>query len=109
MANIIDQHKRKRSNANKDPYPHPKASRRFLDNLVIWLGIGNIIATIPQVFQIFSTQDASGVSAMSWGYYTIFYAVLSVYGIVHKEKPLIITYLGGVVLFAVIFVGALIY
>ena len=109
MPYIIDQHKRRRTKSKKDPFPHPSRSRRFLDSIVIWLGIGNIIATLPQVIQIFANEDASGVSSISWGYYTFFYVILTIYGIVHKEPPLIVTYAGGTVLFAIIFIGTLIY
>lgn len=106
MPLIIHQHKRQ---IKEDSFPSKKPAKRFLDNLVIWLGIGNIIATLPQVIQIFANEDASGVSSISWGYYTVFYTVLVIYGIVYKAKPLIITYSGGVILFAIIFVGSLIY
>jgi uncharacterized protein with PQ loop repeat len=109
VAYIVDQHKRKRAKSKKDPFPHPSRGRRFLDTAVIWLGIGNIIATLPQVIEIFANKDASGVSSISWGYYTFFYIILTFYGVVHKEKPLIITYAGGTVLFAVIFAGSLLY
>lgn len=67
------------------------------------------VATLPQVYQIYSTQNAEGVSALSWGYYTLFYLILLTYGFVHKETPIILTYSLCVILFAMIFVGAIIY
>lgn len=81
----------------------------FFDKIIILLGICNIIATLPQVIQIWVSQDASGISLVSWGYYSFFACMLLIYGIIHKEKPIIINYTGGTILFTLVWLGAFIY
>ena len=102
------QHIRKRI-SNKQPFPHPVRWKRFLDGAVIILGFVNIIATVPQILEIWVGKDATGVSAISWAYYTFFSAVLLLYGYVHHERPIIITYLAGTIMYAIVFIGAIIY
>ncbi len=71
----------------------------LFDHLVVAMGVINLFATMPQVYTIWHNQDASGVSSLSWGYYSVFSAVLLFYGIVHREKPIIATYAGAAVLY----------
>lgn len=110
MANAHHhKHKRKRIYKYREKYPSTKRRIRVLDLLVTWLGFGMAAATIPQVYVIFANKNAVGVSEISWGYYTLFYAVFLSYGFAHKEKPIIIVYSFCLVLYASIFIGALIY
>lgn len=82
---------------------------RFFDRLVVAMGALNLAATLPQVYAIWAGKNAAGVSELSWGYYSLFSLILFMYGIVHKEKPIVVTYTGSVVLYTVVFIGALIY
>jgi len=92
-----------------NPYPHPVLWKRILDKLVIALGITSFFATIPQAWEIWINGNASGVSLISWSFYTFQAFVLLTYGLVHKEKPIIFTYVGNAFLFALIAIGAAIY
>jgi len=93
-------HKRKRSK---------KQRIKFFDRFIEVLGILNVAATLPQALVIWTEQSAAGVSSISWGYYTVFSAALLIYGLVHRAKPIIITYIGSTILYFVIFVGSLVY
>lgn len=73
------------------------------------MGILNLFATMPQVYSIWHGKDAAGVSTLSWGYYTVFTAVLLLYGWVHGAKPIIAIYAGSVILYGAIFIGSIIY
>lgn len=97
------QHRRKRKGEVA------KGRIKLLDKAVVVFGFLNVFATLPQVLTIYTHQAASGVSAFSWGYYTLFSALLLIYGFVHKEKPIIITYLGSSILYMLIFIGSLLY
>lgn len=81
----------------------------MLDKLVVVFGFLNGLATVPQVLEIWVGKDASGVSLFSWSYYVLFAALLLAYGIVHKEKPIIMTYSIGVVMYLAIVIGIIIY
>ncbi|MBL8159089.1 hypothetical protein JNJ66_01395 [Candidatus Saccharibacteria bacterium] len=81
----------------------------LLDKAIIVLGLLNTVATLPQVLQIWIGRDASGVSLFSWAYYVVFAVLLLIYGIAHREKPIIVTYSGGVVCYSLIVVGIVLY
>ena len=100
----VHHHIHKRTRKNKS-----SKLTNFFDRLVVLMGIVNLFATMPQVLEVWQGKDASGVSTLSWGYYSLFSAVLLLYGIVHREKPIIVTYVGAVILYAAVFVGSIVY
>ncbi len=65
--------------------------------------------TLPQVFKIWIGQNASGVSVISWLGYLIAAWFWLLYGFIHKEKPIIVTYLTWTVLVVMVIVGTLLY
>lgn len=79
------------------------------DKLIVILGLVNVIATIPQITQIWQNQDASGVSLVTWAYYVIFTAILLVYAISIKAKPMIIMYTGNTIVYTLVLVGVIIF
>ena len=102
-------HKRKRGIVKNSPYPHPDPRVQFLDKLILVVAVLYPLMTLPQIYKIWTTHDASGVSLPTWVLYTVFTIPFLIYGIVHKEKPLIIMYslwllvyigvLGGIILY----------
>lgn len=97
---------RKRIHKKKQKYPHPNPAIASFDRFIIILGFVNIIATLPQVLQVWLYEDSSGISIMSWAYYSFFAFMLLGYGIIHREKPIIINYAGGSVLYTLVLIGA---
>ena len=100
---------RKRIHTKKEKYPHSDKSIAMFDRFIIALGIFNIFATLPQLLEIWINKDATGVSFVTWAYYTFFSAMFIVYGVLHKEKPIIVNYSLVVVLYLGITIGALLY
>ncbi len=84
-------HIRKRIQIQNQQYPHPNRGIRLLDHMIIAIAILGPIATLPQLLRILDTQDSSGLSFLTWSGYLIFSAIWLIYGIVHHEKPIIIT------------------
>lgn len=64
----------------------------ILDKTLIALAIIGPGMTIPQIFKIFYYQNAEGVSLISWTLWAIQDIPWIIYGVVHKEKPIIIAY-----------------
>ena len=83
-------HLRKRIHQNLEQYPHPDKWKNFLDKLIYLVGVSGPIMTLPQLYKIWIEQNASGVSLVSWSWYLIIAFIWSLYGIVHKEKPIIV-------------------
>ena len=103
-------HKRKRvSLTGYEPYPSRKSFRRFLDKFAYVIGALGIILTIPQILKIWVGQDATGVSVIAWIGYMITSSFWLTYAIVHKEKPLIITYSLWILVKLPIVIGTIIY
>lgn len=67
------------------------------------------MATLPQVFQIYQSKDVSGVSALSWGGYFLGSFVWLGYGLLHKEKPIIVSNLLFSIFTFLIVLGTIIY
>jgi uncharacterized protein with PQ loop repeat len=108
-AGLHHHHVRKRKHLKHEPYPHPQKFKRSIDRIIYVAGIVGPVMTIPQLSKIWIEKNASGVSALSWATYLIIAIFWLIYGIVHKEKPIIFTYAIWIVLEAFIVVGTLLY
>jgi len=64
---------------------------------------------IPQIYKIFSTQNATGVSLISFSMFAIMEIPWIIYGIIHKAKPIVITYTLWLITNLVIVAGILMY
>ncbi len=95
----------------------PSEYKRFLlydwrarfDKLIVVFGLVNVAATIPQITQLWQARDSSGVSVITWSYYVVFTAMLLVYSITIKSKPMIIMYTGNTIVYIVVLVSAIIF
>lgn len=102
-------HIRKRVHRNLEKYPHPKKFKRGLDRFIIFFAPVAPLMTVPQIFDIWKSGDASGVSSVSWSMYTINSIVWLLYGVAHKEKILIYTYILWIIANLTVVIGSLIY
>ncbi|MDP2683900.1 MAG: PQ-loop domain-containing transporter [bacterium] len=107
---IFHLHKRKRIHLpHLEDFPSKKKWKRYLDTIIYAAGIAGPVLVIPQAYEIFVNKDASGVSIPSWIGFTLLAVIWLIYGIAHKEKPLILMYTGLVIMNALVFIGAIIY
>ncbi len=90
-------------------YPAESDFVRWYDKLMIIVALVHPLVTIPQVFKVYAFKTASGLSIWSWAGYFIFTIPWLIYGLIHKEKPLIITYILLFLLNLSVLVGILIY
>lgn len=90
---------------------HPHKGKRNnhtrLDSLVSFVAVVSPIMTLPQVYLIYSTQNAEGVSAFSWIAYVATSLIWLLYGLAHHEKPIVINSAIGAGLSSLIAVGAI--
>lgn len=101
--------KRKHIHLKKQHYPSKDPFKRFLDNAVYIIIIIGILFTLPQVLKIWIGKDATGVSAISWAAYAFTSTYWLIYGIAHKEKPIIVNSAIWIALDMLIIIGTLIY
>jgi uncharacterized protein with PQ loop repeat len=90
-------------------YPHSKKWIRFLDKFLLVVAVVGPLLVLPQILKIYVGQNASGVSALSWGLLALFNIPWIVYGVVHKDKPITLGYSIWFVVNIIVVVGALIY
>ena len=102
-------HKRKRVHLKLEKYPHPDKSKRFMDKAIYVIGVLGPILTLPQIYKIWIEKNATGVSIISWSAYLLIAFFWVIYGFMHKEKPIILTYLTWIVIHAFVVIGIAMY
>lgn len=101
---------RKKFYKNKyQPYPHPDRFKRVVDYLVYAVTIFVPTMTALQASKIWLEKDAEGISIVTWGGFASANVVWILYGILHKEKPLIFMYISLFIFNVSIVIGAILY
>lgn len=93
---------------------HAKKSRHiysdtFIDKAVYVAAFVEPASTIPQVVTIYTQKTAAGISMISWVAYLTFSILWLWYGIVHKQKALIVAYVLFATTEVLVLFGALLY
>lgn len=102
-------HRRKRGAQALEPYPSPRLGVWLLDKVAIAAGIIGPVMTIPQIWQIFYFHSAMGVSALSWAAFAFLDIPFILYGIVHKNGLILVTYTLWVIANIAVTAGAIMY
>ncbi|MDO8576381.1 MAG: PQ-loop domain-containing transporter [bacterium] len=102
-------HIRKRISQSLEPYPARSPWMRLLDKAIFGAGVIGPIFSIPQIVLIYSSQDATGISAVSWFGWAALDIVWILYGLVHKEPPIVMTYTFWFIINLTVAFGAILY
>jgi|SRR3989344_7237364 len=102
-------HLRKRISKGLEPYPARSSGKRILDKIVLAAGIIGPAMSIPQIVLIYSTKNASGIEPISWVSWAILNIPWILYGLAHKEPPIVMTYSLWLVCNMLIFIGGILY
>ena len=100
---------RKRRSHTLEPYPARTVWKRWLDRAVYAVGVIGPIMSLPQILLIYGGRNAAGVAPESWLMWALLDIPWIIYGFVHREYPIVITYTLWLVCNSLIFVGALLY
>lgn len=93
-------------------YKPPKKAREgkhFLDRLIYVIALIAPLMTIPQMLEVLLQHKTQGVSLSTWGAYAGVSGLWVLYGLQHKEKPIILTNLLLFIFDTSIVVGVLLY
>jgi len=82
---------------------------KALNFVITIVATASPLITLPQLFDIYIGKNASGVSGITWLAYIFTSAIWLTYGVIHKEKIILVNGMLGVILGALIFLGTLIY
>ncbi len=102
-------HKRKIKHKELQEYPHPNKLKRFFDSSIYIIGcLGPMFGSI-QSYKIYSNKSASDISLIAFGFNSFANIWWIIYGILHKEKPIIMVNILWVIVNLSIVTGVLIY
>jgi MtN3 and saliva related transmembrane protein len=102
-------HLRKRLHERLEPFPHPDALKRGLDKVMFFIAIAGPLATLPQVYQVFMTKDAKGLSLITWLVWTALSCLWALYGYLHKEVPILVSNIIYIVLQSAVVIAIIMY
>lgn len=108
MANE-EQYIQKPNNAEREAVlPNPRDTS-LLYRLTLLAAVVQPLTTIPQVFQVYATQNVEGLSLFTWLGYALIGLVFLAYGIKYRLKPIALTQVIWFTLQMSIVVGILVY
>ena len=85
------------------------AYTKFLDKLTFVVGVIGPFTVMPQIYAIFSTHSASGVSLATWSLIFIVTFPWILYGMAHREKNIIISFILWEIMNLSVVIGVLLY
>jgi uncharacterized protein with PQ loop repeat len=100
---------RKRGKKKTEPFPARTFWMRFLDTMVIVAGVVGPLMTIPQMVLIYGNHTAGAVSPFTWFGYAVLDVPWIIYGIAHREWPIISTYWLWLAMNLAVAIGAVLY
>ncbi len=74
-------------------HKHAAIKNANLDRLTYGAGLLLPAMTLPQAYDVWVSHDIGGVSVLTWSLYAAVSLVFVMFGVRHREKLLIITYL----------------
>ena len=101
--------KRKKSVKGDNKFSGLSLRKKIMDKLAYVAAVSGPLLTLPQVIKIWAAGNAGGVSILTWGSYFIGSFFWLYYGILHNEKPIILTNLLWTVVNALVLIGAIMY
>lgn len=81
----------------------------FLDKLTFVVGIIGPFTVLPQIYSIYSTHVATGVSLTTWLLIFIVTLPWILYGLAHKDKSIIVSFTLWEVVNMMVVIGVLLY
>ncbi len=82
---------------------------RTIDKIVLIAAFLMPLIELPQLLEIYLNKSAENVSLFTWTFFVIFGIPWLIYGIIHKEKPIILLYAMWVAVDFTIALGIVLY
>ena len=93
--------------SNKPISKNTKA--KLIDQMMLVASVVHPLSATPQVFKIYATQSAEGVSLLTWMSFMILGLIFLAYGISHGLKPYILAQVLWLIIDFMIVLGILMY
>ena len=82
MNNLVLRHVAKRKSYKK--------LQRLTDKLIYAVAIISPLALLPQVYSVYATHSVGGLALSTWATFTVLNTLWVLYGVVHRQWPIII-------------------
>ena len=89
--------------------PGAVTSNGPLEKILPMLSILTMVMTVPQIWTIWSSHNAAGVSLLAWGAYLLSACLWFLHGLKRRDKKIWMACIGWIVLDAAVVVGVLVY
>lgn len=109
MYGLKRKHLRKRRAGQGAPIPAPSRYLRTLDRVTFIAGVAGPFTVLPQVYHIFHTHETGGISLTAWILISLAAVPWIFYGIAHRDKPIIVSFILWEVVNLLVVAGTLIY
>ena len=86
-----------------------KGNNHLIDELIYVVAFMGPLMTIPQVITIWLERKVEGISIITWSSYAVLSIFWISYGLIHKEKPIILANVLFLFVNTTIVIGVLIF
>lgn len=86
-----------------------KGTKTLIDKICYFASVFMPATALPQIHQLYTTRDADSLSLLMWVLYLVGVIPFLLFGIVHKEKQLIVLNVLWLIVTIVIIVGILLF
>ena len=102
-------HIQKRKKQKLHPYPSNNNLIRGVDSMVYIAGLAIPGLTFIQAYKIWAEKDAAGVSFAAYAGFIVANIVWLSYGVIHKQRPIILMYILLIIFNASVVAGTIMY
>lgn len=92
---------------NKHSQKHHGTLAKLFDKSMYVIAIGAPLMTLPQFLQVWQSRHIQGVSLSTWSAYTVFSAMWVIYGLLHKDKVILLSNIPMLILDGAVALGVL--
>lgn len=100
---------RKRILQKKEKFPSQDKKIRFLDSLVLVLAFIMPLSILPQIIKMHTTQSVGDISVLTFSLLLVLAVPWLLYGMVHKEKVIVLNNITWIILHLTVIGSYLIY
>ena len=101
--------KRKKIHESKQEAQENRKIKKLIDRSIYFVGMLGPLMTTPQILKIWYEQSATGLSVITWSAYAMVNAFWILYGIVHKERPIVLIHLASFMTLSIVVIGIFLY
>jgi len=93
MSKEALRHHQQRKEAEKQGQVLPQQGKfsNFIDKIIYPVGLLGPVMTLPQLFEVWLHKSAGELSLITWGGWLILSFIWLIYGILHKDRPIIVS------------------